>query len=101
LHKLSISKLLHLLLQTTLPAIYAMPVAEMTACSPHERNGKPDPVFIVNSGMVLDDLADMFCDTLSWMYMKDFVQPRDGCSAYQALFNHYLGPNSSCHDQLQ
>jgi hypothetical protein len=28
------------------------------------------------------------------MYMKDFVQPRDGCGAYQAHFNHYLDPNN-------
>jgi hypothetical protein len=74
---------------------YATPVvAEMIARSPHERNGKLDPVFIVDNGMVLDNLANMFHDTLSWMYMKDFVQPRDGCGAYRALFNHYLGPNN-------
>jgi hypothetical protein len=42
---------------------YMMPVAEMIAHTPHERNGKPELVFIVNSGMVLDDLADMFHDT--------------------------------------
>jgi hypothetical protein len=52
---------------------YAMPVVEMIAHAPHERNGEPDPVFIVNSGMVLDDLTNMFCDTLSWTYIKDFV----------------------------
>jgi hypothetical protein len=44
--------------------------------------------------MVLDNLADMFCDTLSWMYIKDFVQPRDGRSAYWALVNQYLSPNN-------
>jgi hypothetical protein len=73
---------------------YAMPVAELIACTPHERNGKPDPVFIVNSGVVLDDLTTVFHDTLSWTYMKNFVQPRDGHGAYQALFNQYLGPNN-------
>jgi hypothetical protein len=92
---------------------YAMPVAEMIARTPHERNGKLDPVFIVNSGMVLDNITDMFCDTLSWTYMKDFVLPRDGHCAYQALFKQPL-PRSelceqpvcclregSCHDQSQ
>jgi hypothetical protein len=73
---------------------YVMPVLEMIACAPHERNGKPDPVFIVSSGMVLDNLANMFHDTLSWTYMKDFVQPRDGRGTYRALFNHYFGPNN-------
>jgi hypothetical protein len=66
----------------------------MVACTPHERNGKLDPVFIVNSGMVLDDLAKMYCDTFSWTYMNDFVQSRDGRGAYRARFNHYLGPNN-------
>jgi hypothetical protein len=73
---------------------YAMPVVEMVAPTPHERNGKPDPVFIVNSRMVLDELVNMFHDTLSWTYMKDFIQPRDGRGAYRALFTHYLGPNN-------
>jgi hypothetical protein len=39
---------------------YAMPVEEMIACALHERNGQPNPVFIINSGKVLDNLADMF-----------------------------------------
>jgi len=73
---------------------YATPVEEMIARAPHERNGQLDPVFIINSGKVLDDLADMFRETMSWTYMKDFVQPRDGRGAYLALFNHYLGPNN-------
>jgi hypothetical protein len=73
---------------------YAMPVEEMIARAPHERNGQPDPIFIINSGKVLDDLADMFQEAMSWTYMKDFVQPRDGRGAYRALFNHYLGPNN-------
>jgi hypothetical protein len=73
---------------------YAMPVEEMIARATHERNGQPDPIFIINSGKVLDNLADMFQETMSWTYMKDFVQPRDGRGAYRALFNHYLGPNN-------
>jgi hypothetical protein len=79
---------------------YTTLVAEMIARAPHERNGKLDPVFIVNSGMVLDDLADMFHDTLSWTYMKDFVQSRDG-GAYRAIFNHYLGPNKQCEQPVR
>jgi hypothetical protein len=39
-------------------------------------------------------LADMFWETMSWMYMKDFVQLRDGHGAYCALFNHHLSPNN-------
>jgi len=31
---------------------------------------------------------------MSWTYMKDFVQLRDGRGVYCALFNHYLGPNN-------
>lgn len=72
---------------------YATPVQEMIARAPHVTNGNPDPIFILNSGMVLDDLADMFRDTLSWTYMKDFVRTRDGRGAYRALYQHYLGPN--------
>jgi hypothetical protein len=39
---------------------YATPVEEMIPCAPHERDGQPDPVFIINSGKVLNNLADMF-----------------------------------------
>jgi hypothetical protein len=66
---------------------YVMLVVETIACTPHERNGKPDPVFIVNSGMVLDDLINMFHDTLSWMYMKNFVQPREMVAVLIELFS--------------
>ncbi len=73
---------------------YAMPVEEMIAHALHERNGQPDPIFIINSGKVLDNLADMFRETMSSTYMKDFVQPRDGCGAHRTLFNHYLSLNN-------
>jgi hypothetical protein len=36
----------------------------------------------------------MFQETMSWMYMKDFVQPRDGHGAYRTLFNHHLSSNN-------
>jgi hypothetical protein len=49
--------------------------------------------------MVLDDLADIFCDTLSWTYIKDFVEPRDGRGAYRALFNHYIGRPNNVNNQ--
>jgi hypothetical protein len=73
---------------------YAMPVKEKITRAPHERNGQPDPIFITNSGKVLNNLADMFRETMSWTYMKDFVQPRDGSGVYRTLFNHYLSPNN-------
>jgi hypothetical protein len=69
-------------------------VEEMIARAPHERNGQLNPVFIINSGKVLDNLAGMFQETMAWTYMKDFVQPRDGQGAYCTLFNHHLSLNN-------
>jgi hypothetical protein len=39
---------------------YATTVEEMIARALHERNGQLNLVFIINSGKVLDNLADMF-----------------------------------------
>ena len=52
------------------------------------------PMFRVNNCLCFDKLAVWARDHSCWTYIKPFAKSRNGCKAWMALFNHYLGPNN-------
>ena len=50
--------------------------------------------FCVNSCLCFDKLALWARDYPCWTYIKLFARSCDGCKAWLALLNHYLGPNN-------
>ena len=52
------------------------------------------PTFHVNNCLCFDKLAVWAHEYPCWTYIKPFAKSHDGCKAWMALFNHYLGPNN-------
>ena len=52
------------------------------------------PMSCMNNWLCFDKLAMWAHEYPCWMYIKPFAKARDGCKAWMALFNHYLGPNN-------
>ena len=52
------------------------------------------PAFIMDNKTVFDKLAEMTRSYACWSYVKTFLHSCNGCTAYIAFRNHYLGPNN-------
>jgi hypothetical protein len=73
---------------------YATPNSEVIRRAPHCENNAPSLTYIANNALVANELTKIFTDTSAWTYAKPFIRRCDGCMAYYAVFNHYLGPDN-------
>jgi hypothetical protein len=55
----------------------------------------PTPYYHEDNKKLWLILADIFRNTHSYPFMKGFARAKDGRGAYNALFQHYLGPNNT------
>lgn len=73
---------------------------EMIARAPHftiddDGTRTPDPVYLVkNREKVWDIILKITRDHSSWTYVKPAQRTRDGRMAFNALYQHFLGPNN-------
>ena len=73
------------------------PLDQMIDQAPHfipqvGANPTRQPTFIMHNKTVFDKLAEMTRSYTCWSYVKPFLRSRNGCAAYVAFHNHYLGP---------
>ena len=52
------------------------------------------PNYIQDNTKVWDLMFSIFNQDEAWVYIKAFRRTRNGRGAYEALWNHYLGPNN-------
>lgn len=62
-----------------------------------ESNGPFADSYITDRALAWDKLALLFHNHESWTYAKPARKQRNGCWAYKAVFDHYLGPNNVDH----
>jgi hypothetical protein len=68
---------------------------EMIARAPIEDNqGVRNQDFLEDNNKVWDLIKKITYDHDCWTYVKVASRDRDRCRAYEALYNHYLGPNA-------
>ena len=51
------------------------------------------PTYKFDNKVLWDKHADLLRDTEVWVYIKEFQRARNGCGAFLALKEFYLGPN--------
>jgi hypothetical protein len=70
---------------------------QMVAHMPHTDDGDPTAWYVTDNRKVYDLIHAIFHENEHWIYIKPFQQKKGGRGAYQAIWNHYLGPNNIDH----
>jgi hypothetical protein len=70
---------------------------QMVARMPHTDGENPAAWYVTDNRKTYDLIHTLFHDTEHWIYIKPFQRTKDGGGAYQAIWNHYLGPNNIDH----
>ena len=81
------------------PTNYHTKQDKMIARAPHfmpDNHGTriPDPVYLVNREKVWDIISKITRYHSSWTYVKPAQRTRDSRLAFNALYQHFLGPNN-------
>ena len=68
---------------------------EMIARAPHQdEDGAPLPTYQADNRLVWEKISAFTRNEPCWSYVKPAQRSRNGCLAYQNLYNHYLGANN-------
>jgi hypothetical protein len=69
----------------------------MVARMPHTDGENPAAWYVTDNRKAYNLIHSLFHNTEHWIYIKPFQRTKDGRGAYQAIWNHCLGPNNIDH----